>query len=254
AGVQNGNYSAYVAADSAHDDGWRDFSSSSQVNRIYADLGARGDQTEFHLQFTGADNKLGAVAATPIELLNQRWSAVYTWPQNTQLEVASPQETANRKPSDTFSMQGIGYYRGFWQGHFDGNATDGQPCDPAGPFPGQLCIGDGLTPINFNHPTPNTISPGAFLGEIDRNWTSTNSYGGSLQATSTGDVFGHGNHITVGMSVDHGRTQFTATSELGTVDQNLFVNGTGVFIDQPAADIAPVGLLSQNTYTGIYAT
>jgi iron complex outermembrane receptor protein len=76
-----------------------------------------------------------------------------------------------------------------------------------------------MTPININQPTPNNISPGALLGEIDRNWTSTNGYGGSLQATSTGEVFGHGNHITVGMSVDHGRSQFTGTSELGIIDQ-----------------------------------
>jgi iron complex outermembrane receptor protein len=151
-------------------------------------------------------------------------------------------------------MQGIGYYRGFWAGHVDGNNTGGQPCDPGGPFPGELCIGDGVTPININHPTPDFISPGAFLDEIDRNWTSTNSYGGSLQATSTGEVFGHTNHLVVGLSVDHGRSQFTATSELGTIDQNLFVSGVGVFIDQPAADLSPVSLLAQNTYTGIYAT
>jgi iron complex outermembrane recepter protein len=255
AGIQSGNYSAYVAADSVHDDGWRDFSSSSQVNRIYADLGARGgDQTEFHLQFTGADNRLGAVAATPIEMLSQRWSSVYTFPQNTDLRVAFLEATASWKPTDTFSMQGIGYYRGFWQGHTDGNGTDGQPCDPGGPFPGELCIGDGLTPININRPILDTLPPGAFLGEIDRNWTSTNSYGGSLQATSTVDVFGHGNHVVVGASVDHGRSQFTGTSELGTVDQNLFVTGVGVFIDQPDADISPVGLLALNTYTGVYAT
>ena len=41
---------------------------------------------------------------------------------------------------------------------------------------------------------------------------------------------------------------------MGTVDQNLFVTGTGIFIDQPKADITPVNLLATNTYTGIYAT
>lgn len=254
AGVQNGNYSAYVAADTIHDDGWRDFSSSSQINRTYVDFGARGDQTEFHLSFTGADDHLGAVAATPVQLLDERWSTVYTWPQTTHLQLAFLQANGSWKPTDTFSMQAIGYYRGFWQGHVDGNGTDGQPCDPAGPFPGELCIGNGLTPINVNHPTPDTISPGAFLGEIDRNWTSTNSYGGSLQATGTGEVFGRGNHIVVGMSVDHGRSQFTGTSELGTIDQTLFVSGVGVFIDQPADDLSPVSLLAHNTYTGVYAT
>jgi iron complex outermembrane recepter protein len=111
-----------------------------------------------------------------------------------------------------------------------------------------------VTFISINHPTPDTISPGVFPDEIDRNWTSTNSYGGSLQATSTQEVFGHDNHITVGMSVDHGGSQFTGTSELGTVDQNLFVSGVGIFIDQPDADLSPVSLLAQNTYTGIYAT
>jgi len=66
AGVQKGNYSAYMTADSIHDDGWRDFSSSSELNGIYAGLGARGgDQTESRLQFTGAIDNLGAVAAPP---------------------------------------------------------------------------------------------------------------------------------------------------------------------------------------------
>src|SRR5262249_7882415 len=45
-----------------------------------------------------------------------------------------------------------------------------------------------------------------------------------------------------------------ATSELGTVDQNLFVTGTGVFIDQPDADVSPVSLRALNTYVGLYAT
>jgi len=253
-GVQSGNISTYIAGSATYDAGWRDFSSSSRQRGLYLDLGARGDQTEFHLMFTAADDKLGAVAATPVQLLNQSWSAVYTWPQTTQLQLAFLQGSASWSPTDTFSMQGVAYYRGFWQGHVDGNGTDAQPCDPAGPFPGDLCIGDGVTAINVNHAVPDTLSPGAFLGEIDRNWTSTNGFGGSLQATGTGEVFGHGNHVVVGISLDHGRSQFTATSELGTVEPSLFVAGTGVYIDQPASDLTPVGLLALNTYTGIYAT
>src|SRR5262249_55482538 len=46
-----------------------------------------------------------------------------------------------------------------------------------------------------------------------------------------------------------------ASSELGTVDPtNLFVNGTGVFINQPDAGLSPVDLNARNTYTGVYAT
>jgi iron complex outermembrane receptor protein len=68
-------------------------------------------------------------------------------------------------------------------------------------------------------------------------------------------VFEHDNHFVMGVSVDHGYTQFTATSELGTVDlQTLFVTGTGVYINQPDSGLSPVSLYARNTYTGVYAT
>ena len=250
AGVQNGNYAVYVAADATDDNGWREYSSASSLRRIYADVGERSDQTEFHLSFTGADDHLGAVAFTPIQLLNQGYNTVYTFPQDTHLQVAFLQGNANWKPTDTFSVQANGYYRGYWQSHDDGNGTDGQSCNN----PAFLCIIDGNTPISILGPTPNPLPAGAYLGEIDRNWVSTNSYGGSLQATSTWQVFGHDNHFVVGASIDHGRTQFTGTSELCEMALSLNCSGVGIFIDQPLDDVAPVSLLAFNTYTGIYAT
>jgi iron complex outermembrane receptor protein len=254
-GVQDGNWAAYAAFDATNDKGWRDFSSSSQLRRTYVDLGARNDQTEFHINFTGADNRLAGTVATPVELLNQRWSSVWTWPQSTHLQLAFFTASLSHNLSDTLSFQGNAYYRGFWAAHLDGNGTDAQPCDPADPvLGGTLCIGDPTTQINQNFLVPNTISPNAFLAEIDRNWTATNSFGGSAQMTSTTKVLDHDNHFVMGVSLDHGQTQFTANSELGTIDQNLFVTGTGVFIDQPAADLTPVNLQATNTYTGIYAT
>ncbi len=260
AGAQSGyekdNFSAYVAADTTYDRGWRDFSSSSQIRRMYVDLGARGDQTEFHVSFTGADNKLGAVVATPVELLNQRWSSVYTWPQTTHLQLAMLQANAKWTPTDTLTLQGNAYLRSYRASHVDGNGSNAQPCDPAidPALAGQLCIGDGGTPINQNMAVINTLEANSALGQIDRNSTKSTSYGGSLQATSTSQLAGHDNHFVVGTSVDHGRSQFQANSELGTIDQNFFVTGTGVFIDQPAADVIPVNLTAKNTYVGVYAT
>ena len=260
AGAQSGyekdNFSAYVAADTTYDRGWRDFSSSSQIRRMYVDLGARGDQTEFHVSFTGADNKLGAVVATPIEMLNQRWSSVYTWPQTTHLQLAMLQANAKWTPTDTLILQGNAYLRSYRASHLDGNGSDAQPCDPAidPARGGELCIGDGGTPINRNMAVINTLEANSALGQIDRNSTKSTSYGGSLQATSTSQLASHDNHFVVGTSVDHGRSQFQANSELGTIDQNFFVTGTGVFIDQPAADVIPVNLTAKNTYVGVYAT
>ncbi len=253
-GYQDGNIAAYVAADSTYDRGWRDFSSSSQVRRMYVDLGARGDQTEFHVSFTGADNKLGAAAATPVEMLNQRWSSVYTWPQTTHLQLAFLQANGKWTPTDTFTLQANAYFRAYRAFHVDGNGSDAQACDDGGALAGQLCIGDDATPLNRNMPVLNTLAANSAIGEIDRNRTSSNSYGGSLQATSTHQLFGHDNHFVVGTSVDRGQSRFQATSELGTIDQNFFVTGTGVFIDQPDAGLTPANITANNTYVGVYAT
>jgi TonB-dependent Receptor Plug Domain len=77
AGGQKGSFSGYITADAIDDAGWRQ-ESPSQLRRVFADLGARGDNnTEFHVTFTGADNHFGAIAATPVQMLAQNWASVF---------------------------------------------------------------------------------------------------------------------------------------------------------------------------------
>jgi iron complex outermembrane receptor protein len=256
-GRQDGNLAAYALFESGWDKGWRDFASSSHINRMYTDLGARNEDTEFHVSFTGADNILGNVAATPLDMLNQRWSSVFTWPQSTHLQLAFVQANLTHNFSDTLSFQGNVYYRGFWQSHDDGNGTDAFPCNRNGDQTGSrfLCIGDG-DPIFGDNPVLNPVrNTGAFLGEIDRNWVSSNTIGGTAQFTSTNKVFGHDNHFVIGTSVDHGYTQFTASSELGTIDpQTLYVQGLGLYLNQPGDGFSPASLHATNTYNGVFMT
>jgi iron complex outermembrane recepter protein len=260
AGGQKDGWASYVAADVINDNGWRDYS-PSQVRRIYTDIGTRGDGGEFHVTFTGADNFFGAAAATPIQMLGQNWSSIYTIPQTTENKLAFLTSSATVKPTDTLTLQGIVYYRGFWQGHIDGNGTStmNQGC----PDPTVLCfpnlngtLSNLMTPNGQTVPATGVLAFPNVLGEIDRTWTSTNSYGGSFQAVSTDKLFGFDNHLVVGTSLDRGHVQFTSTGELGTINANQFpfVYGTGVIIDQPSGDDAPVALHADTTYLGVYAT
>ena len=137
AGGQVGSFSGYIAADAIDDAGWRNDSPSS-VRRVYMDLGARGDQTEFHVTFTGADNTFGAAAATPGQMLGQNWSSIYTVPQTTENQLAFLSASATWKPSDTWTYQAIAYFRNFNQAHVDGNGTDAQ--NSGCPNPAVLCF------------------------------------------------------------------------------------------------------------------
>ena len=79
-GKQVDNYAVYGAVEGLHDNGFRNFS-VSDVRRFYGDVGYRNDVSEFHLNVGLADNKFGATATVPIELLQQYWGATYTTPQ-----------------------------------------------------------------------------------------------------------------------------------------------------------------------------
>ncbi len=82
-GGNSGSWAGFMALEGIHDDGYRDFS-PSRIRRMYADLGAKGDGTEFHLNFTGAANYVGVTAAAPEQLLDLNWANTFTSPQTTE--------------------------------------------------------------------------------------------------------------------------------------------------------------------------
>ena len=82
AGGQVGNLSGYITADAIDDAGWRN-DSPSQLRRVYADLGARGDQTEFHVTFTGASQRFRRCRRDPGRDAQPELGSIYTVPQTT---------------------------------------------------------------------------------------------------------------------------------------------------------------------------
>jgi hypothetical protein len=164
--------------------------------------------TEFHVTFTGADNHFGAIAATPVQMLAQNWASVFTTPQTTENQLAFLTASASWKPTDTWTYQAIAYYRYFHQAHVDGNGTNASNDPTLCPDPTLLCFPNlNGTISNLMTTTGHTVAnSGAVgfpnvLGEIDRTWTTTNSFGGSVQAASSEKLFNHNNNFTVGMSV-----------------------------------------------------
>ena len=187
AGGEVGNLSGYITADAIDDAGWR-MDTPSSLRRVYADLGARGDQTEFHVNFTGANNNFSANPATPVQMLAQNWASTYTLPQTTQNQLAFLTASATWKPSDTWTYQAIAYFRNFTQNHVDGNPTNAQ--NSGCPDPTVLCfpnldgtVSNLVTTRGQTVPASGPLAT-SFLSEIDRTWTTTNSFGGSVQASS----------------------------------------------------------------------
>lgn len=244
-GVKIGDFSAYLAAEASHDDGWR-FKSPADLARVYGDLGWKGDRAEVHLIAMAAWSSLGVAAATPIQLLSVDPRSIYTTPQTTDNKTGLVGLNGSYALSDAWSLQGNVYVRGFRQRHIDGNAADTERCSNSSdaPFVGHLCLQDDgfprpspVTPAfhdqfaildQNNNPIPcppgsgNTCNTTPY-GTFDRTANDTGTVGASLQATETGSVFGHGNHFIAGASLDRSATTFNASSTLGTIDSDLTV-------------------------------
>ena len=252
-GKQLDNFAFYGALEALHDGGFRNFS-ASDVRRFYGDVGYRNDASEFHLNMGAADNKFGATATVPIELLQQYWGATYTSPQTTENRVGYVNLTGKVEATPNWTIEGSAHVRVFDQNMLDANPTGTRPCAAD---PKLLCFGDDSTPANGLNGAQlaNPFDPNAVLGEKDRNTTRSTTTGVSLQATNTDRLFGHPNHFTVGASFDSSVTRFLASAELGTIGPNFVVSGSGIFLGQSGnpVSIGPVELRTTNQYSGLYA-
>src|SRR5882724_843988 len=249
----DGNFAVYGALEGLHDNGFRNFS-TSDVRRFYGDVGYKNENSEFHVNMGVADNKFGAAATTPVELLQQYWGATYTTPQTSNNRVGYVNLTGKVEATPTWTIDGSVHVRVFDQKATDGNPTGTQPCAVDATL---LCFGNDTTPANGLNGAQlsNSFDPAAVLGEIDRTKTRSTTSGFSLQATNNDQLFGHNNHFVVGTSFDYSVTRFGASAELGTVGTNYVVSGSGIFLGQSGdpVSIGPVALRTTNQYTGLYA-
>nr|WP_249127422.1 TonB-dependent receptor [Bradyrhizobium lablabi] len=252
-GKQFGNVSVYGALEGVRDNGYRNFSESA-IRRFYGDVGYRTDSGEFHLNVGAAKNNFGAAATVPVELLQKYWGATYTTPQTTDNRVAYANLTGKVDVTPTWTIEGSARVRAFRQKTVDGNPTETEPC--AAPNDAFLCFNDDTSFANGLNGVPivNPFPADAVLGQIDRTTTRSTTTGATLQATNTDQLFGHNNQFMIGTSFDSGVTRFGASAELGTINPNYVVSGSGIFLGRSGTpvSIGPVDLRATNRYTGLY--
>lgn len=276
-GMRFGNWATYIALEDIHDNGYRDFG-TSDIRRMYADLGVRGIGTEFHVNFTGADNSYGVAAASPVQLLDEQgWDKTFSTPQTTTNQVEMVSLNGKVRATDTLDFSGAAYYRHFNQQHVDGNISDATPCPIEGTGNTGACF-DNLDGTSILlHDTagnliglPNGISG---LGEIDRTSVNSNGFGVSGQAVEKAPLFNHHNQFLVGASIDHGEVSFQSSAELGFFQPRFAVSGGAGFVGPVGtvcsndvdtdgfcipssattlSDIRPVNISTSNTYYGAF--
>ena len=145
-GKVSGPWSVYFTGDGLNDRGWR-YQNPSTIGRLYADLGYRSQDSEFHLIGLAARSFFGAAAATPVDFTHRDPRAIFTFPQTTTTEVGTLQLTGRVDISPTWDLAGNAYFRRFSQTYVDGNDGNFENCSTRSSFRGNLCFEDvGFSP------------------------------------------------------------------------------------------------------------
>ncbi|GJD99554.1 TonB-dependent receptor [Methylobacterium isbiliense] len=276
-----GPWSFYFAGEGLRDRGWR-FQSPSEIGRVYADLGHRTPDSEFHLIASGAKTFFGAAAAAPVDFTRLNERAIFTSPQTIDTEVGQIQVTGKVNLSPTWDMSGVAYVRRFSQFVVDGNDGNFENCSTRSSFRGFLCFEDdgferapGQSDQAFRNqflivgPQNQRIPfrAGIPYGTLDTVRTEATSYGGTLQATNRDQLFERPNTFIVGGSIDAASYSFKSASTLGVINPDLSVTtdpnnpvygtipglGTGPIRTAAALGIAPSQVFGSNLYMGLYA-
>jgi outer membrane receptor protein involved in Fe transport len=168
------------------------------------------------------------------------------------------------------SFGGVAYYRWFRQAHDDGNIADAIRCGdaedpPDDADPDDLCLeeeGEVETARNEEGESFNLVDSGAGdlnFGVIDRTAQSADSYGFALQAVERAPLLGLPNQFLIGASYDHGKVEYTTSSELGFFLPRFAVSGLAqegltdepFILDEPD-DFRPRDITTENDYVGVY--
>ncbi|HVW74876.1 MAG TPA: TonB-dependent receptor [Rhizomicrobium sp.] len=273
-GFEHGNMSFYAATEGMTDSGWR-LHSPSGLARLYTDAGWRLGASEVHFVATAALSDLGVVGPTPIELLRQSSTAVYTRPQTTHNLIGSLALNDKTRLSDSWQVEASAYVRALRQRHVDGNDGNFESCSSKSSYGGDLCLQDdafgtpaGGKTVAFRNQFVIMNAAGQVFpfdkaityGTIDRTFTDTATQGGTIQATGNQPLFGLTNYLTAGASIDHSTIGFRSGSTLGREFPNLdvavdgTVPGAGNIIHTLGnLGYAPVSLGAATNYYGLFA-
>ena len=250
-GGNTGAFSYFAALQYREEAGWRDFSPSRLVNG-YADLGYDGEDGGLHVKVIEADTDLTGNGVAPVELLDARREAVFSWPDNSRGSYGRISLHPWLRLGEATRFEATLYRQRLKVRSLNGDIADIETCDDN---PGLLCLeGDSEDIVltgNSGDPIADELV-GEHYGVLNRGSVHTSSEGVLAQVIDERPLANGTNHLAVGFSYDTSRTDFSTSTELGALTETRGVSGLGARIVQEDGSIAPVGLTANTDYWGLF--
>ena len=246
---KSGTFNWYVAGNLFGEDGWRD-DSPSDVRQLFGKLGWQRGRTGLTVSAAEANNSLTGNALQELRLLDRDYRSVYTKPDTTDNRSTWLNTTLRRAHSERLTFSGNVYYRDIASKTMNGDVNQGSlardtyqtsaaeraalaaagytnvPATGATssntPFPFWRCLGSVLL----------KDAPGELCnGFINRSHTLQHNAGVSGQAMWRVARGAQTHQIMAGAAFDPSTVGFTQSTELGYLNPDRSITGTGAFAD-----------------------
>jgi len=219
-GGNDGRLGGYINANYFQENGWRDLS-PTKVGQLFAKTSVRTEHTDLDLSLAYSKANMTGNGGTPVNLLDQSYSSVFTVPDQTINENIQLNLAGTHWFDDKNQIGGAVYYKKTRTTTSNGDAFDDFPDTVFdGSNPGALNPGTG-TPFS---PTDGFAPTGVF------NNTSTSQQGTGLQVQFT--HLSTANRFTLGATYDYSTVDYNQTTQLAVLnDQRVAVLPSEPFVD-----------------------
>lgn len=241
-------------AEARHDEGWRR-ASPSRLYRGFVKGRHAGDGWGIEASALAADTDLTGNGVAPVELLAADWKAVFTRPDVTRTKFARAVLAPWIDVGGTGRLELRGYFQVLTRRSANGDLADFGPCDAD---PATLCVGEdeeGFTEALLSGGLPVTADP-----EVDdyavfnRGRERTRAGGATLQWLDEVETENGTRRLALGISWEHARTRFVATSELGDLEDDRSVEGLGLLLSSEEGSISPVDVVTRLSDIALFAS
>jgi len=211
----------FLTGNAFDEQGWRDHS-RSRIRQAFAKSSFRDRDSSLDVSFTGADNTLNGAQTVPESMLEQNRAQSYTFPDTFKNQLSMFNLIGKHSIADLHLLQASAYYRDLRSSNFSTNVNDDfDPTQPVGP--------------------DNTQAQNVQIDVSGKGW------GFGVQYSYLGDLWSTKNQLTIGASLDAGRTDFTQSDQAANFADDRSNVPVGDFITVTQAR-------TTNSYWGLYLT
>ena len=220
----------YLSGNVFDENGWRE-DSPSRVGQLFGKLGWRRSRTDASVTVAYADNSLNGNGLQESGFLDRDYASVYSKPDTTENRSTFVNATGRHSVRDSLTLSGTAYYRHIGSNTLNGDVNE-DSLDQSVYLPGET---PQNTPFPFQRCLDHVLrrdEPGEKCnGLINRTSTQQDNAGASGQGTWLLAKDGSGHQVTAGAAYDYSTAHFLQSSELGYLNPDRSVTGTGAFAD-----------------------